>query len=253
MQMTVVSSGSSGNCYVLQGRRSSLLLECGVRPERVMKDVPRLDWSKLSGVLVSHEHGDHAGYAKRFMQLGVDVYASSGTLSAIGLQHQRHAFELTSFSPRWVGDIGEFKVYPFNVEHDAAEPLGFIIEHQECGRILFVTDTRSCGCTFRKMELDHIMVEANYGDEIIDRRVETAEIPISQASRVKMTHMSIRSACELLRANETGNLKTVTLIHLSDRNSDEGRFVKMAEESVLFAKVRAARPGMTFDMNKEEI
>lgn len=250
MRMTVVSSGSAGNCYVLQGRRSSLLLECGVRPERVMTEVPKLDWSTLSGVLVSHEHGDHAGYAKRFLELGLDLYASDGTIDALGLRCHRRAYGLTALAPRWVG---EFLVYPFNLVHDAAEPMGFMIEHNECGRVMFITDTRYCGLTFKKMEVDHIMVEANYDDGIIDGRVSSDEIPINQAARVKRTHMSIRTACELLRANETQNLKTVTLIHLSAQNSDEKAFVRKAEESVLFATVRAACPGLTFDMNKEEI
>lgn len=247
--MTVVSSCSAGNCYVLQGRYSALIIECGVAPERVMKAVPGLRWSTVAGCLVSHEHGDHAGYMERYMKLGLDVYSSRGTFEVKGLNAQRRAKKLEAMKPRV---IGEFYVWPFAVIHDAKEPYGFMIQHKECGKILFVTDTRFVSYSFRGHKVDHIMVEANYDDGILDGRVTDGDVLMSQAQRIKGSHMSLRSTCEFLRANETGNLKTVTLLHLSHDNSDEQKFKTMAEDSLIFARVAVAVPGLVVEMNKNE-
>ena len=249
MRMTVVSSCSAGNCYVLQGRYSALIIECGVAPERVMKAVPGLRWSTVAGCLVTHEHGDHAGYMERFMKLGLDVYASAGTFQVKNLVASRRAKKLESMKPKVVG---EFYIWPFGVNHDAREPMGFIIEHRECGKILFVTDTRFVSYNFRSQKVDHIMVEANYDDSIVDARVQEGDIVLSQAARIKGAHMSIRHTCEFLRANETGNLKTVTLLHLSSDNANAERFKTLADDSVIFAKVNVARPGLVVEMNKNE-
>lgn len=249
MKLTVIATGSAGNCYVLQARRSALMLECGVRPERVIQAVPTLRWSTLAGVLVSHEHGDHAAYMKNYIGLGVDVYASFGTFQAKAMDFERRARRLHPMMP---ARIGEWTVKPFAVVHDAAEPLGFIIEHREAGRILFVTDTRFVPLTFKGQEVDHILCEANYDDAILDERVAAGYADMRQAVRVKSTHMSIRSACEFLRANETGNLKNVVLLHLSDQNSNAAKFQRLASDSLIFARVEVARPGLELNLNAND-
>ena len=248
MKLTVIGSGSSGNCYVLEGRHSALVIECGVAPERVFKSTSVLP-SRVAGCLVSHEHGDHAGYAARFAALGMPVYASEGTLSALGMIGTR-CRSLTPMRPSMVGD---WKVSPFEVVHDAVEPLGFIIEHPECGKILFVTDTRFVPLSFRLQRLDHIMVEANYSDDILDDNVLEEKVTMDRAVRVRRTHMSLRSACELVRANETPALKTVILMHLSSGNADAARFAREAAKSALLAQVYVAVAGLTVELKKNEI
>lgn len=249
MTLTVISSSSSGNCYVLQGRRSALVIECGAKPEKVERMCPDLKWSKVAGALVSHEHGDHAAWMQSYMRRGIDVYASQGTLERKGLQGERRARVLRSMQPVHVRD---FAVYPFGLVHDAAEPMGFMIQHEECGKLLFITDTSYVPYSFRSHAVDHIMIEANYDDGILDGRVGTGEMLISRAVRVRNTHMSMHDTCEALRANQTGNLKTVTLIHLSGDNGDAERFRKLAESAVIFAKVHVASPGMMIELNKDE-
>ena len=247
MRMTVIGSGSSGNCYLLEGRDSALVIECGVSPERLFRATGILP-SKIAGCLVSHEHGDHAGFVRRFAAMGMEIYASFGTLSALGAT--REGFRCRSVRAMQVFGVGPFKVSAFDVRHDAEEPLGFIIEHPECGRILFVTDTMYVPYNFRGLKLDHIMVEANYGDDIVDGNVLADRLTADRAARVRRTHMSIRSACELVTANDNPNLKTVTLLHLSFGNSDAADFARQAAGKAPLAEVRVAVAGLSFDMNK---
>lgn len=250
MKLTVLASGSSGNCYVLEGRYSALILECGVPPETMMRRT-ECPPSKVAGILVSHEHRDHAGYVVRYATLGMRIYASRGTIEAApGLSKVGSVKPVEAMHPFRIGD---FYIRPFDVMHDAAEPLGFIVEHQECGRILFVTDTSCCPYSFKDFALDHIMVEANYEDRILDGNVASGIVEAEQAERTRRTHLSLRGACELVNANQTANLKTVTLIHLSSRNAEPRSFVRRMEETALFARVKYARPGLTININKDEI
>lgn len=250
MRMTVLGSGSAGNGYLLEGTTSALVIECGVKPEELFRRTS-IAPSKIAGCLVSHEHGDHAAYAGRYASLGLHIYASEGTIRGIkGIVPEYQASVLRAMHVQY---IGEWKVSPFDVRHDAAEPLGFIIEHPEAGRILFVTDTRMVPYTFRSLNLDHIMVEANYDDRIMDGRVESGEVDQAQAARVRGTHMSLGAACDLIRANQTANLKTVTIIHLSSGNADARRFREFATKAALFAKIEVASAGLVVEMNKREI
>lgn len=249
MKLTVIASGSSGNCYVLEGRDSALIIECGVPPEEMMRRTPTLRMSKVAGCLVSHEHGDHARYAQRYADLGIPFYCSPGTWGCIAPKgtacHLRHDFMLFP--------VGGFQVVLFQVYHDADQPTGFLIQHPECGRILFITDTAPIPYCFKDYGIDHIMVEANYDDGLLDGNVATGKVNAVQALRTRQTHLSIRQAIELVRANETGHLKTVTLLHLSNRNADAEAFRKKMQESVVFADVYVASPGLEIPLKLHEI
>ena len=248
MRLTVLASGSSGNGYLLEGRNSALLLECGVRPE-VLFRMSDIRPGKIAGCLVSHEHGDHAGFADAYANLGLQVWMSEGTAEKL----PKMAGRVSILKAMHSKVIGDFIVRPFDVRHDAAEPLGFIIEHEECGKILFVTDTRIVPYSFKQYRVDHIMVEANYSDAILDERVGAGEMDIERAARVRGTHMSLLSAIEMVERNETERLKNVILIHMSGQNSDPERFVKEMRDNVLFASVRAAKPGLTMELKYNEL
>jgi len=248
MRLTVLASGSAGNGYLFEARHSALLVECGVKPEVIMRRTA-VPISRIAGALVTHEHHDHAGYAQRYAALGIPIYASRGTIEAIPLMNGT----VRTLRSMEVLYIDEWKVMPFDTRHDAAEPLGFIIEHPEAGRILFLTDTACCPYDFRALGLDHIMVEANYDDYILDGNVANGLVDSARAARTKGTHMSLKAACELIRADQTAELKNVILIHLSRNNADRDEFARRAAETALFARISVAKAGLYIDLNKFEI
>ena len=250
MRLTVLASGSAGNGYLFEARHSALLVECGVKPEVMMRRTA-IPISKIAGALVSHEHNDHAGFASRYAALGIKIYASEGTIRAIkGIVPEYQASVLRPLEVRYIGD---WKVMPFDVRHDATEPLGFIIEHPEAGRILFLTDTSFCPYDFRTLYLDHILVEANYDDAILDGNVANGLVDSARAARTRKTHMSLRGACNLIRADQTAELKNVVLIHLSRHNANREEFARMAAETALFARISVAKAGLSIDLMKHEI
>ena len=140
MKLIVLSSSSKGNCYVLQNQNEALVIEAGVSLKEVKKAVD-FNVSKIVGVIVSHEHGDHSKYMNDFLNNRINVYASYGTvISCQPMTRQRNFLPLL-FEDGCKCNIGRFTVLPFNVKHDASEPLGFLISHPEIGTMLFATDT----------------------------------------------------------------------------------------------------------------
>ena len=257
MKLTVLNSGSSGNGYVLEARDSALVLECGVPPKDMFK-LSGVPVSKIAGCLLSHEHLDHAGHAEKYEQLGLHVYASPGTCKALaaGATKERGRYSperhLRPLQAMHMTQIGDWFVTPFDVPHDAAEPLGFMIGHRECGKILFVTDASFCRYNFHYACLDHILVEANYDDGFLNENVVAGRVDAARAERTRRNHMSIRQACDLIAANQTANLKTVLLIHLSGDNADAAAFARRAAETAPYAHVAVAGKGTTIELNKIE-
>jgi phosphoribosyl 1,2-cyclic phosphodiesterase len=213
-RLKVLGSGSSGNCYLLECKDESLILEAGFNYKDILNFIG-FDLGRIAGVLVSHEHNDHAKGLVGCLRADLDVYASHGTLSEfVFCSSWRYLHDSQ------VKKIGGFEVYPFAVHHDANEPLNFLIHHKEFGTLLFVTDTCYIDQTFSG--LNHIIIETNYSKEFMN---------CSYQDRVIREHMSLETAIETLQANDLSRVKTITLCHLSDKNSNEKVFVEQVERA----------------------
>jgi phosphoribosyl 1,2-cyclic phosphodiesterase len=222
MKLTVVGTGSSGNCYILENDKESLLIECGVNIKAI-KQALRFSLTKLVGALVTHEHQDHCKSIKEVMASGVNVWATKGTHEACGTIRNHRALAMC------LGEsykVGGFKVMSFKTEHDAAEPCGFLINHPDTGNVLFLTDTMYSPFTFRN--LHNIIIEANYSHEVI--RVQLSEKEFLK-NRVMQSHMSLDTCIGFLRKNDLSKVNNIVLIHLSDGNSDEKLFKSEVENA----------------------
>jgi phosphoribosyl 1,2-cyclic phosphodiesterase len=217
-----------------------LLIECGVHFDKIKKALG-YKLSKVVGCLISHEHQDHCKSAKEVMAAGISVYASYGTHAAMRTEghHRARFLHLGSIT-----SIGEFKIIAFKVEHDAAEPLGFLINHPETGIVLFLTDTYYSKYTFSG--LNNVIVEANYCQTILDKRVVDGANPKFLRDRVITSHMSLSTCKELLQANDLAGVNNIVLIHLSDGNSDAKRFQREVQE-VTGKQVHVAEAGMVIE------
>lgn len=232
MSIKVLASGSAGNCYLLETEKEILILECGIRYKDILKGL-NFDLSKVVGCLVSHEHKDHCKVVDEIMNASIDVYMSGGTKEGIDFKSSAtHRINIVKHGKRY--KIGGFDVVPFNVEHDVSEPLGFLLQHKELGRILFATDTYYLRNTF--INVDHILIECNYSEDILE------EIPPYRA-RVLKSHMSLETLKETLMAWDLRKTKDITLIHISEGNGEPQRFKKEIEE-LTGIKTYVAMPGL---------
>lgn len=239
MELQVIGTGSSGNAYVLRAGASALLLEAGLPIKQLERAIP--DWTRLDGCLITHEHGDHAKSAADVTRMGVKVYCTAGTAEAIRRNDCLTVFNshqmLSAFS------VGEFTVLPFETQHDASEPCGYLIRHEATGEIiLYATDTYYLKHTFPGVH--YWIVECNYIDEIIDSQQEAGELTAALRSRLKKSHMSLRRLLDVLRANDLSKTRVIVLVHLSDERSDERVMIKAVQEATRIEKVIAANAGM---------
>ncbi|EAC5129655.1 MBL fold metallo-hydrolase [Listeria monocytogenes] len=219
MEIRTIASGSKGNAYVISSGRSKLLIECGINFDVIRKAL-NFDLSDVSGCLVSHEHGDHtAGVKKMLRTSNIKIYASEGTLSALNVPDSRQ-FILKEKSAQ---DIGDWTVLPFRTEHDAKEPLGFMIQRKN-EKLLFITDSYYVRYKFNN--INYLMIECNYSSDILEENVINKVIHPVQKKRVLQSHFSLENVKDFLKANDLSQLREIHLLHISEKNGDKERFKK---------------------------
>lgn len=244
MKLHIIGSNSAGNSYILEGKTQSLVIEAGL-PLKEIKQSLQFDLSSVAGCIITHCHGDHGKYAAQFIAAGIDVCSSVGTLDTIkspGAHRMRVMNALIKY------EVGEFIIMPFVIEHDAPGPFGYLIKHDECGLVLFVTDT--CYLKHKFPGLNQIIIECNYSQEIVDQRLSDGDTIELVRNRVITSHMSFETCKDVMRANDLTAVNNIVLIHLSDGNSDSKLF--QSEISNLTGKtVSIAKAGMCipFDLN----
>jgi len=244
MKLKVISTGSIGNAYILANGNEALLIECGVNIMDIKKAL-NFDFSKVVGCLVTHEHNDHAKSINEVMKLGIEVYASRGTFAKTSLSVKSH--KQNEIVSRQNFKVGNFKIMAFDVQHDAKEPLGFLIDHPDSGKVLFLTDTNYCKYTFPG--LNNIIIEANFSKEIIDRKFGADSGKEFLRNRILRSHFSLENCKDMLKANDLSAVNNIVLIHLSDSNSNEKQFVKEVYEQTR-KNVTAAVKGLEIEFYK---
>jgi len=208
---TVVGTGSEGNCYLLNVNGQILVIEAGVNFTKVKKAL-NFDLSGVVGVLISHEHGDHSKYIKDFQKFGKRIYCTLGTSYGAKIPNWYDIVHLKSF------EIGIFKITPFNVFHDAKEPVGFLIEF-EGKRLSFITDTSDLKTGLK--DIDYWIIEANYSNE----KLKYSSLDPRLKKRIQDTHMSIDRCKTILDAHDAENSDFVLLIHASKHHADKEEFL----------------------------
>lgn len=229
IQIRPIASGSSGNCYFVSDTQTRLLLDCGIPVKRIQKVL--WDWgyglAGIDGCLITHEHGDHVKSAQKLADMGVDVYASTGTIEAAGLHgHRIHSIGNAFGEAAPAVKIGGTVVYGFDVEHDARQPFGFYIK---TGRDVLVYVTDTAYIKYRLKRVTHLMIETNYDPDIIEANVESGRIDQARAIRTIGSHMSIDTVLLTLKKMDMARLKQVWLLHLSNDNA-AGDFKRRVQE-----------------------
>ena len=244
MELQVIGTGSSGNAYVLRAGDSALLLDAGLSIRQIVRAVP--DWEKLAGCLVTHEHKDHARTAQDVDKMAVPVFMSEGTKRA--LYDRGNVGQFRALSALKPYGIGPWMVMPFPVQHDAAEPFGFLIRYGPTGETaIYATDTYYLKHTFPGVH--YWMIECSYMDEIVDEQLSRGDITEAFRRRLITSHMSLRRLLDTLGANDLNKTRAIVLVHLSDERSDEETMVKAVQQVTGIEEVCAAAAGMRISLN----
>lgn len=123
-----LGSGSSGNATIVQARSglhtSHLLVDCGLGPRILAQRLALagLDLEQVDAIFVTHEHSDHVGSAcKLALRHRIPIFMSEGTHAAIGAPDLEGLLTLARGGEAF--EVGALRVTPFDVPHDAREPL----------------------------------------------------------------------------------------------------------------------------------
>ena len=217
IEITALASGSKGNCYHITDGSTPLLLECGISFKEIQRGL-NFQLSQIAGCLVSHEHRDHCKSIADVMRAGIDVYASLGTIDVMGVTG--HRLKVVKAKERF--KIGTWTILPFDTQHDAEEPLVYLLANTTGDKLLFATDTYYI--KYRFNGLSHIMVECNHAIDILRANVEAGKVPADLKNRLIKSHFSLENVKQFLKANDLRKVEQIWLLHLSDGNSDAERF-----------------------------
>ena len=240
MKLQILGSSSSGNCYILGNDDECIVIEVGKNITLLkLKQALKFNVGKVKGVLISHQHDDHAGMAKECEKI-FPVYCNRSVIETKGLQRAtelKHGSKIT---------IGGFTILPFDADHDVP-CLGFIIKHEEIGNLLFLTDSGSCDYEFKN--LNHILIECNYSDEELAKSIESGLHP-SVAKRVLGTHLELYTCRDVLLQQDISNVYNIILIHLSQNNSDEKKFKEVLSRAT-GKPVQIAKSGLEIELTNK--
>lgn len=219
IKIKTLATGSKGNCYHISDGVTTLLLECGISFKQIQHGT-NFETSNLGGVLVTHEHQDHCKGVKAVLERGLDVYMSQGTKDTLGIDNHRIKVVKSKEQFR----IGTWTILPFDTQHDVAEPLGFLLQSDQGGKLLFATDTYYVKYKFTG--LTHVMIECNYDQQTLDSNVESGRTHPSMRKRVMRSHFGLENLLEFFMANDLSKVQEIHLLHLSDSNSNAERIFK---------------------------
>lgn len=246
MDLKIIGSSSKGNCYIFDNGDEALAVECGIPFSRLRRAMD-FKTRHIVGAVISHEHGDHSAAVGKFLDSFIPVYTSRGTAKALGIDQHNLVHQVADHE---MVAIGKFRVMPFRVEHDAAEPFGFLIHHPAMGTTLFATDTRYLRYApfgndniIRFPGVNNILIECNYRHDILGSNLAAGRLPKALANRTKKSHCSFAECRATILAQDLSGVNNIVLIHLSDSNANAAEF-QADVEAATGKTITVATPGL---------
>ncbi|GAB6085828.1 MBL fold metallo-hydrolase [Alkaliphilus crotonatoxidans] len=217
-----LASGSSGNCHMITDERSYLLVDAGLSGKQIQGKLQEVgvDPSRLSGLLVTHEHADHihgAGILSR--RFNIPIYANEGTW--VGMEHKLGKISpenIRIFKTNNPFELGGFTVMPYSISHDANDPVGFSFINRGV-KISITTDlgymTEDIQNQVRDSDL--VVLESNHDEEML----KAGSYPYYLKRRILSNrgHLSNEAAGNAIVDLVKKNVKLIMLAHLSQENN----------------------------------
>lgn len=224
LRVTVLASGSAGNTLLLECGADRVLVDAGLSLDALERALDRLDLAPrdIRGVVLTHEHDDHArGAGPLSRAAGVRVYATAATAAAAA--QALTGADVRSFAPGTPFAVDAFEVTAFPVPHDAADPVGLAIAAAG-RRVVIATDLGAADEILDRYlaKADLAVLESNYDLGLL----HVSGYPWFLKNRILggRGHLSNDDAARALArtagpARDAGRRRGVCLVHLSDTNN----------------------------------
>lgn len=233
MKITPLASGSSGNSFLIQANGSSILVDAGLSGKQLAErlEIAGTDPGSLDGIVVSHGHSDHVkgvGVLSRKYQL--PVWMNRGTWEvaekSVGLLHRLEIFETGR-----VFEPAGFRIHPFSVPHDCADPVGFRISRGNSGVGLATDLGVATGLVANILiGLQVVVLESNHDPQML--RDGPYPWELKQRVQGRLGHLSNLESARLLQRIVSDELKAVILAHVSETNNEPGLALDCAGKSL---------------------
>lgn len=222
MRFASLGSGSAGNCMVIEQANTRLLLDCGFSPNEIAKRLQTLDLKpeQISGILVTHEHDDHAKGAFKFAaKFNVPVWLSHGSLKMCERYMPVAAsIQINIIDSHTLFSIEDIEINPYPVPHDAREPTQFTFSDGNY-KLGVLTDAGSSTAHIEHIlsGCDALVLECNHDLGMLENGPYAWTLKKRVGSR--LGHLDNQSAAALLARLDNGKLKHILAAHLSAKNN----------------------------------
>ncbi|MBX9675824.1 MAG: MBL fold metallo-hydrolase [Methylotenera sp.] len=230
-----IGSGSAGNCTVIEQQSTRLLLDCGFGIKEVVTRLQRLDLmpEQISGILVTHEHDDHAKGAFKFAaKYNIPVWLSYGTLKmSERYLPENVAIQLNIIDSHTSFEIQNLHITPYPVPHDAREPTQFSFYDGQ-RKLGVLTDAGASTAHIEQIltQSDALLLECNHDLTMLENGPYAWTLKKRVSSR--LGHLDNASAAQLLSKLDNSKLKHIVAAHLSAKNNTQA-LVKASLSAVL--------------------
>jgi len=226
-----LASGSKGNCVYVGTEETKILIDAGISYRQLVLRLSQMEISldQIDAILITHEHADHiSGLQTLTGKYPIPVLANSETAKGILEALSLHS-KFKIFSTGESFEFGDLEIFPFSVQHDALDPVGFTVR-REASQLGFCTDL-GFATTLVKESLkkcDYLYLEANHQVSM----VHSSNRPFLYKQRVlsRQGHLSNEACAELLSEIYHKGLKKVHLAHLSSECNSEELALKIVKE-----------------------
>ena len=221
MHVTVLGSGSAGNCTLIESETTAILVDAGLSARQILHRLQLIGRSidHLNGIVLTHEHTDHTrALAVLCRSKALPVYANRFTAEAVATVPEWNGHVQISwrlFATGYSFTIGDLIVDSFSVPHDAQDPVGFTIRHG--GHAVGVLTDLGHATKLvieRVRDTDALVLEANHDLKLLQ---EDPARPWALKQRIMSRHGHLSNdAAATLASEVSGNrLSHVFLAHLS--------------------------------------
>ena len=223
VSVTVLASGSKGNCSLVSSSGTRLLIDAGLSCRELLRRLLLCgqDPRAIDAVLITHEHADHVGGLRVLARrLKIPVYITGATYQAyqkcvrdnggnrVTLERRETFCSGTAFQ------IGDITVTPFTIPHDAIDPVGFTFRSDGI-KVGICTDLGYMPASVRGCHV--LMIESNHDLELL----RGGPYPWSVKQRVmsRVGHLSNDALADFLTSDYDGGAEFLILAHLSEQNN----------------------------------
>jgi len=218
MKVWVLGSGSRGNATVIDNGTTRVLVDAGFSSRELKRRLAAasLRPESIEGVVVTHEHGDHAcGVGRAARRWGWTVHATRGTVeNAVDLD----AVDVRTFTSGTTLSFATMSVLTVPTSHDATDPVAVVATDTASGaRAAVVLDLGRMTVPLRNAlrDVEVLVLESNHDEQLL----ALGPYPISVQRRIASItgHLSNREAGRVARACAHSGLQHLVLAHLSEQ------------------------------------